>query len=438
MSIGQAVTPLMSGHHQTAAGNASLREPKLVRVPTFGRPEIQLILACARTSIDDEGADRIRRLLKNDLDWLYISKKAQQHGVMPLLYRSLSCCQKDAVPEGVLSRLQGSFHDNIRFNLFRTRELLKLLRLCELRGIPALSFKGPLLAAQAFAHPGLRQYVDLDVLVHKEDVPEVQNLLLSAGYRLAFPITRIGRVIAAFAPGKDLIFVKGRVVIELHWRLTDRYFDFPLDMKGLWRRLVPMSLAGSTVRSLPLEDLILYLCLHGTRHSWERLAWICDVAELIRVNPEIDWDSLMNRASTLGNERSLALGLFLASDLLGASLPEDVSARIQIDPKVRLVAARVRELLFQQENKGLDISYWYRHHLLMRERFRDRVRIYIHYGRRYFRLTVTPNTRDYALLPLPGSLSFLYYMLRPVRLVREYGGPTCQRLMRRILRQKES
>ena len=49
----------------------------------------------------------------------------------------------------------------------------------------------------------------------------------------------------------------------------------------------------------------------------------------------------MNRARTLGNERSLALGLFLACDLLGASLPEDVSARIQIDPKVRLVAARV-------------------------------------------------------------------------------------------------
>src|SRR2546421_2580085 len=356
--------------------------------------EARLLIACARTNLDSEALGQINSLLHEKLDWDYVCRKAYQHGVLPLLYRSLLSCQKEIVPERVHSYLRDSFQENVRFNLCRTRELLKLLRLCEAKGIPTLPFKGPLLAVQAYGDLGLRQFSDLDILVTRADLPKVQDLLLADGYRLALPLKGIKRIVPALDRRKDQIFVKddtSKIVIELHWRLTDKYFDFPLDMKRLWQRLVPVSLAGSIVRGLPLEDLILYLCMHGTRHSWERLAWICDVAELIRVHPEIDWDSLMNRARTLGNERSLSLGLFLASDLLGASLPEEVSARIQTDPKVRLVATRVRELLFQQDDNGLDISYWYRHHLLMRERFRDRVRLYIHYGRRYFRLTVTPN-----------------------------------------------
>jgi hypothetical protein len=30
------------------------------------------------------------------------------------------------------------------------------------------------------------------------------------------------------------------------------------------------------------EDMLLFLCVHGGKHQWTRLAWICDVAEFIR------------------------------------------------------------------------------------------------------------------------------------------------------------
>lgn len=406
-----------------------------VALPVSGRPEARLLVACARTNLDSVTARQIDDLLQGEIDWEYVCRKAHQHCVTPLLYRSLSKCHPDAVPEGVLSRLRDVFRDNARYTLFRTRELLKLLRLFESSGIPAVSFKGPLLAAQAYGNLGLRQFSDLDILVHKRDVSRVHALLLSDGYRLAKPFTWTGRVIPALASSKDLIFVhdEKRIVIELHWRLTNRHFNLPLDMKSFWQRLVPVSFAGTVVRNLPLEDLILYLCMHGARHGWERLAWICDVAELVRIHPEIDWDNLMNRGSTLGGERMLALGLLLASDLLGANLPADVSERIKSDPKARLVATRVRDLLFQEEANLLDISYWYQHHLLVRERFRDRARLYLHYCRRYLHLAVTPNERDHELR-LPASLSFLYYPLRPIRLTRVYGLSMCKGLVKRTLR----
>ena len=53
-------------------------------------------------------------------------------------------------------------------------------------------------------------------------------------------------------------------------------------------------------------------------------------------------------------------------------------------------------------------------YLKMRERFKDKAR-YVLY------LTFTPNTRGWKLLPLPGTLFPLYYILRPIRLLAKYG-----------------
>ena len=36
------------------------------------------------------------------------------------------------------------------------------------------------------------------------------------------------------------------------------------------------------VPALPDRELLLILCLHGTKHFWSSLGWLVDVAELIR------------------------------------------------------------------------------------------------------------------------------------------------------------
>src|SRR5438309_4346109 len=63
------------------------------------RPEALLLVACARNYLDSETTQQINILLRGEPDWDNVCRKAHQHGVTPLLYRSLSSCQKDAVPE---------------------------------------------------------------------------------------------------------------------------------------------------------------------------------------------------------------------------------------------------------------------------------------------------------------------------------------------------
>jgi hypothetical protein len=59
-------------------------------------------------------------------------------------------------------------------------------------------------------------------------------------------------------------------------------------------------------------------------------------------------------------------------------------------------------------------------YLKARERFQDKVQYCLHYVRHFLHVMIIPNAKDQAVLPIPGPLSFLYYLLRPLRLLRKY------------------
>ncbi|MCM3874358.1 MAG: nucleotidyltransferase family protein [Pyrinomonadaceae bacterium] len=394
--------------------------------------EVQLLLACARKVIDEATAERIRTLLRGSIDWSYVIERAERHRVTPLLCQNLNEVCPTLVPAEVLKVLRAYTSTNAHYNLYRTAELIKLLRLFEASGIHALPFKGPVLAALAYGNLGLRDFGDLDILVRPQDVLRTQGLLTGQGYRL---ISAPGPSLSElrFSPrNKDLIFdsANGRVRVELHWRFTGKHFDFPLEQNSMWKRLESVSIAGSVVRTLGPEELLLYLCMHGSRHGWERLLWICDVVELIRAHPAMDWPAIVEEASNLGSRRTLALGLIMARDLLGLELSPEVWRTIQVEPTTESLATRLQESLFINNETHKGISYWQDIHLRMRERVSDRVRLRLHYLRRYLRLAVVPNERDHAMLQVPSALPFLYYFLRPFRLIRKFGLPELQKRAR--------
>src|SRR5581483_1714373 len=140
----------------------------------------------------------------------------------------------------------------------------------------------------------------------------------------------------------------GRVIVELHWRITMKYFSFPLATERLFERIGPVSFDGGTVNCLSPEDLLLILCVHGSKHSWRRLDWVCDISEIICRYQKIDFELVMKRARRLGVERMLFLGLFLATDLLEAPLPESVLQKLHTEPVVKSLAAKVIGQLFTE------------------------------------------------------------------------------------------
>ena len=210
--------------------------------------------------------------------------------------------------------------------------------------------------------------------------------------------------------------------MDLQWGITQWYFAFPFDFDELWEHRETCSLAGSSVFNLPSETLLLLLCVHGTKHEWERLSWICDLAELVKTDGEsINWPRLVEQARARGGERMLQLGLFLAQDLLGAPMPKIVADRILKYSLIEGLADKVSGRIFRPPSCT---NRWLRNYRPLffwevRERLRDKLIIAWRYFPDYFFMMVTPNEKDRAILQLPRFLSMGYYLVRPVRLVLE-------------------
>ncbi len=135
--------------------------------------------------------------------------------------------------------------------------------------------------------------------------------------------------------------------VEIHWTVAPWPLPLSLDEKYWWGNTTQAALGGGTVATLGPEALMITLCVHGAAHLWERLGWICDLAEVVRASSEeVDWERLLERAEVLNVKRMLLLGALLAGELLGAEFPDKVLDEARLDRAVNKLAGEVHGRLF--------------------------------------------------------------------------------------------
>ena len=410
---GLSVGPRSS--EEPSPGSAGAAPPFPEEAPwTTRADEIALLFACTRATAPD--GPEIREYVGPDLDWTFVLEQAARHGVDPMLHRSLSGLDDGAVPTAVRDALRARGEGVLAYNLHRLRVLLEVVEVLESEAIPALSVKGPVLADRYYENVGLRRFADLDLLVPRPALRRADALLRDRGFEPADERAD-GELTQRIEDqvGVDLVRPEDGVRVELHWAFLNESFAFPLDPEAARARAEQHHVGGQSVRVLSDEDLLLYLCAHGTKHHWARLKWVCDVAEVCRGASGVDWERLGDRAGRLDVDRVLLLGLRLARRWLGAPVPEGLRDRLHGEPALSALVRQVEAAwLFTKE--GLDrtprwdqLAFFLR----TRRRWRNRWPLLREYGG----LALTPTGKDRAVLDLPPSASFLYYVIRPLRLL---------------------
>jgi hypothetical protein len=378
-------------------------------------PEKQLLVCCARTSLAPEGVTRIRQLLVGQLDWDYLLWEAEENSITPLLARHLAAAAPGAVPPGAQEQLKKTCRANTVRCLYLTAELINILRLFQSQNIPAIPYKGPVLAAQAYRDIALREFEDLDIILRQSDVAKAHEIIVSLGYKPKFDWILSPGAAASLVPGEyNYRDEPRRAMVELHTEITLRHFPVKPDLDVFIRNLAPVRISDRDIPTFTAEDLLPMLCIHGSKDFWERLSWIADVSELVRSHPALDWDRVQRFAEPLRATRMLNLGLALATSVLDAALPPEVNARVHADRVAGQVAAEVHRRLLSRPFRTLDA--------VGRFHFRRRMLMGNLDGWRYAtRLAVVPSEDDWQMMRLPHALSPLYIALRPLRLLRKYG-----------------
>lgn len=378
------------------------------------RPEDQMLVCLARRVIDAGATEQIRELLReNDLEWEYLMAAANRHGLGNLLSFQLLSLTDEPIPEEVNAQLRSDYQESTKYCLSLASALTRILESLAEQGVQSVPFKGPTLALLAYGDVGLRQFADLDLLIHKCDVPRVKGALSRCGFTPTYELSpSLESALLRFSHAYSFENKFG-IFLDVQWDFLEPHFGLAIDSKPMWARRKPVRLGGKEILTFEPEDLLFILCIHGFSHWWERLGWICDVAGLVSKQQDLDWEAVFQRAQESGTVRILSLGLLLASELLNARLPPEVSKAIAADLTVRSVAARIETQLFNpRQAEGILDGMALR--IGMRERKLDRLRS-------LFRAITTPNRYDWMYTSLPNSLSFLYYLIRPIRLLGKYG-----------------
>jgi hypothetical protein len=362
---------------------------------------------CARRFVSPEAAGASPAGTLADDDWREFMRQALRHSFVPLAWRALD--GESAVPALVAADLHIAFESNAQRNLRLAGELVTLTRSLARAGIEAASWKGPVLAERGYGDLRLRQFFDLDLLILRRDLRRSIEVLSEHGYAAEHSLRPQQQDAYVDAMGElEMVRASDGQWVELHTAIVPTYFGRGRLSESFWERLTSTRVARASVPALDPVDEMQALCVHGSKHRWERLSWIVDIAMLGRTLGEEQWRRLRTSSREHGVRRMVDAALLLAHDVCAAQIPEAELAAARRDPvATRLAASSRRSLFSPDESRTAELRF----HVRMWERRSDQLRY-------LFNIAATPSVADWQAIALPAALQPLYLLVRPLRMVR--------------------
>jgi hypothetical protein len=379
--------------------------------------EPNVVVECAKTFLNPEAAASLKRALAGNVDWDEVERHANEDCMLPIVIHVLSVFGVGFIPKDRLVRFQNLLLHTTCNNLIFVQEWLRLLEALARAEIRVISLKGAALGLMAYRNVSLREFSDLDLLVQAQDVWRARDVLVRHGYVLdSILLNDIGAALA-LDQNSEISFVNATrgITVDLHCNVLDNRFSFQLETSQLFNEARTERHEGISFLSLSPEHLLLYLCAHGTKHSWTRLRWLCDVAYYVQFKQNLDWNLCVRLAELAGCELVLKHTLLMARQVLGLALPESISQYASQDSSAHLLAGKAQEFLFRENHNRPQSLKVLQYHLAFAKAWHGGAWLVL-------KPLFGPTMKDWYCVRLPRSLHPLYYLIRPVRLVIKYMG----------------
>lgn len=178
----------------------------------------------------------------------------------------------------VRAALAATLREAATADLFRERELRRLLGRLAAAGVDALLLKGAGLAYTVYPAPHLRPRGDVDLLIAGADLAAADRALLDGGWLRAVEqdnawVTTQRHYVLGGTPS----FAEP---LDLHWNIAvPRVFADAVVFEELMSRSIPITALGPHARTLSTPDALFLACLHRVAHHQDAadLLWLWDI-----------------------------------------------------------------------------------------------------------------------------------------------------------------
>lgn len=358
--------------------------------------------------------DLNRFLLKTSISWEVTYKRLTAHEIRPLAFKVISGDPNlSLVP--IFDRLKSDCLSVSYMNLQMLKETIRLHKLFESKNMTLVSYKGVTLSKMLFDDYAMREVCDGDFIVDYTETVNATNLLIEDGYKTDFYFKEADEEYVKKVTCERQLFKIKQIdlpfKIEMHWKLLQSMFDVPLSNETILKNVCEISVTGDKIKSLNIDyTLISLLCHHGVNDVWRSLKHIVDIAMFVKkFNDEIDWEIFNLHLKKLNISRSSDIGFSLVEKIFGICNKKKIHVAERNEQMVirnLFTYPMISRLKYSPKNLI--------QHLSLRDSHKDRFRLFLN----YVKVLIVPSADDLKYFKLPGKLFFLYYVLKPFRLIK--------------------
>lgn len=168
-------------------------------------------------------------------------------------------------------------------NIVRLDALGQVVEALRRAGVSPLILTGAALAETVYANISLRPMADIDLLIHEDSIETAKDCLTSLGYSLQ--------------SNEDLAFyriIRFPVNLDIHYGI---WYMPEAALQHLWDASQPVSIAGTSARTLPADEALIYTAAHAVVHHGALAATALeDINRICRFyQPALDWDNIVKK-----------------------------------------------------------------------------------------------------------------------------------------------
>lgn len=218
------------------------------------------------------------------------------------------------------------------FNVLK--EVTEKIQSC---GIELIHLKGPVLSFTIHNDISSRQYRDLDILISRNKVIEVTQILTELGFEVKYPKMdlRSKWLDFYFKHRKEIGFEnkKQKISLELHTGIDSNGILSKASESMILFDSVDVEIYGTLFKTMNKHNTFLYLVFHGAWHQFFRLFWLKDIADVLN-QWNLDHRQILHRAEMMGIQRMLGVSLLLAHEFFTIEIPEEYMNYINSENRI--------------------------------------------------------------------------------------------------------
>lgn len=277
--------------------------------------------------------DNVREIAKQ-IDWNIFDQKVKALSLGANIYYNSR--NSSVIPDNLIQDYKKIFDKSKVLNTIQYNYLKELLVALHSAKIEVIVFKGAYLLEKYYKQFGLRTMGDVDILIKKDKLAEVERIVRKLGFK--YKEENCPKEWFDKNYYRSSLYTKGPFELEIHWNLLPNANPLDFSIEDVWSRSKAGVMCEVPVLEMPIEILVIYLAFHISychffnQNSIKRLY---DIHKII-TQTQLDWEYLILKSKEYNVNNFVGIVLRYLKDIFQTNINDINIDRLITSQKVKM------------------------------------------------------------------------------------------------------